>query len=244
MTLRVVTWNMNHRVKLKKCAWNFLRYEVAPDIALVQEAHPPDDLGEGERFVYPEIEEIRGKIGASGIWSRALPIHRIGITTALPDALVAATFTLPKSETRFHVISMYGTFDETSHVTPNLHRMISDLHPVFTSRASRERIILGGDWNIDPKYNENYPSSAPLHRIVLERLEDPFYGLQKCNKESLRTINHGSKFSYQDDYIYVSKWLIRRLISCDVVKVNFPPFFGQKSGARKVHRSRSLSGLC
>lgn len=26
--------------------------------------------------------------------------------------------------------------------------------------------------------------------------------------------------------------------------VNFPPFFGQKSGARKVHRSRALSGLC
>jgi len=27
-------------------------------------------------------------------------------------------------------------------------------------------------------------------------------------------------------------------------KVNFPPFFGQKSGTRKVHRSRALSGLC
>ena len=26
--------------------------------------------------------------------------------------------------------------------------------------------------------------------------------------------------------------------------LNFPPFFGQKSGARKVHRSRALSGLC
>lgn len=27
-------------------------------------------------------------------------------------------------------------------------------------------------------------------------------------------------------------------------RMNFPPFFGQKSGARKVHRSRALSGLC
>jgi hypothetical protein len=26
--------------------------------------------------------------------------------------------------------------------------------------------------------------------------------------------------------------------------LNFPPFFGQKSRARKVHRSRALSGLC
>ena len=218
MILRVVTWNMAHRKKVKQRAWDFLRYEVAPDIALVQEAHPPDSLGAGELFVYPEPEEIKGKIGASGIWSRALPIHRVDITTALPDALIAAAVTLPKWETRLHVVSMYGTFDKTSHVTPNLHRMISDLHPLFIGKASRGRIIVGGDWNVDPKFNENYPRSGPLHRLVLERLEDPYYGLQKCNKKPLRTIAHGSKFSYQDDYIYASNRLIPKLVSCDVVK--------------------------
>lgn len=215
MKFRVLTWNMAHRVRVKKRAWGFLRYEVAPDIALVQEAHPPDSLGEREQFVYPEKEEIGGKIGASGIWSRSLPICRVGIRTALPDALIAAAVVLPKWETSLHVISMYGTFDQTSHVTPNLHRMISDLHPLLSGKGSRGRIIIGGDWNIDPKYNENYPRSGALHSLVLERLEDPYYNLQKCNKESFKTFIRGS---YQDDYIYASMGLIGKLISCEAVK--------------------------
>jgi exonuclease III len=218
MNLRIVTWNMNHRTKVKQRAWEFLRYEVVPDIALVQEAHPPDKLGREETFVYPKTNEIKGKIGASGIWSRNLPIQRVLIPTALPDALIAASITLPKWPNWLHLISMYGTFDRTNHVTPNLHRMISDLHSLFIGRANRSRTVLGGDWNIDPKYNDNYPHSAPFHRLVFERLEDPFYGLQKCNKEPLTTIIRRNKFSYQDDYIYASKWLVDRLSSCDVVK--------------------------
>jgi hypothetical protein len=87
---------MNHLVKAKKRSWDFLRYEINADIALVQEAHPPDDLGEGERFVYPKTNEIREKIGASAIWSRNLPIHRVCITTDLPEALIAAALSLPK----------------------------------------------------------------------------------------------------------------------------------------------------
>jgi exonuclease III len=111
---------------------------------------------------------------------------------------------------------MYGTFDATSHVTPNLHRMISDLHPLLIDKAYRGRIVIGGDWNVDCSYNDIYPGKAPLHRLVFERLEDPFYGLQRCNKDPLRTIRHQSKFSYQDDYIYVSKTLVPK-VSCDVV---------------------------
>jgi len=216
MTLRVVTWNMAHRVRVKKRAWDFLRYELAPDIALVQEAHPPDSSRDGEQFVYPE--EAIGSIGASGIWSRELPMHRVEITTTLPNAVIASTVSLPKGQISLLVISMYGIFDKTSHVTPNLHRMISDLHPRFIEKAYRGRIMIGGDWNIDRGYNKLYPGKGPLHGLVFDRLEDSFYGLQRCNKEPLRTIRHRSIYSYQDDYIYVSKRLIPKLISCDVVK--------------------------
>ena len=216
MKLRVATWNMAHRVKVKKRAWDFLRYEIAPDIAMVQEAHPPNSSKDREQFIYPE--EVMVMIGASGIWSRELPLHQEKITTTLPNAVIAASVSLPKGQAPLLVISMYGTFDNTSHVTPNLHRMISDLHPRFIEKAYRGRIMIGGDWNIDPEYNKIYPGKGPLHRLVFERLEDEFYGLQRCNKEPLRTIKRRSIYSYQDDYIYVSKRLIPKLISCDVVK--------------------------
>ena len=214
MKLKVVSWNMNHNKKVKERAWDFLRYKVAPDIALVQECHPPGHLGNGEQFIYPD--GVTGTIGASGIWSRELSVQRVPLATSLPNALVACTVTLPNGEAPLLAISMYGTFDSTSHVTPNLHRMISDLHHLLIDKTNKGRIMIGGDWNIDRKYNEINPVKAPLHRLVFERLEDPFYGLVRCNKEPLRTIRHRSRFSYQDDYIYVSKALIRK-VSCEVV---------------------------
>jgi exonuclease III len=215
MMLRVVTWNMAHRVRLKKRAWDFLRYVIAPDLALVQEAHPPESFRDGAQFIYPE--NVTGTIGASGIWSRELPLDRVSLDTTLPNAIIASAISLPKGSAPLLVISMYGTFDRTSHVTPNLHRMISDLHSLITDKAYKGKIMIGGDWNIDRSYNKINPGSAPLHRLVFERLEDEFYGLQRCNKEPLRTIRHRSIHSYQDDYIYVSKKLIPKLVSCDVV---------------------------
>jgi hypothetical protein len=214
MTLKVVTWNMAHRKMVKERAWNFLRYEVAPDIALVQEGHPPGRLGDSEQFIYPN--KVTGTIGASGVWSRDLALRRVPLATTLPNALIACIVTLPQDKSPLLAVSMYGTFDATSHVTPNLHRMISDLHVLLIDKAYKGRIVIGGDWNVDRDYNKINPGKAPLHRLVFERLEDSFYGLQRCNKEPLRTIRHGSKFPYQDDYIYVSKALIRK-VSCEVV---------------------------
>ncbi len=214
MKLRVVTWNMNHNRKAGKCAWDFLRYEVKPDIALVQEAHLPVDILPGEQFIYPDT--VTGSIGASGIWSRERPLHRAPLATSFTDALVACKVILPNGKPPLLAISMYGTFDATSHVTPNLHRMISDLHVLLIDKAYKGRIMIGGDWNIDRKYNEINPGKAPQHRLVFERLEDPFYGLVRYNKEALRTIRHRSQHSYQDDYIYVSKALMGK-VSCEVV---------------------------
>jgi len=214
MILKVVTWNMNHNKKAGERAWDFLRYKVAPDLALVQEAHPPVGLGDDEQFIYPDT--VTGAIGSSGIWSRELPLKHVPLVTSLPNALIACTVALPGDKSPLLVVSMYGTFDATSHVTPNLHRMISDLHHLLIDKAYKGGIVIGGDWNVDREFNKINPAKAPLHSLAFERLEDPFYGLQRCNKEPLRTIRHRSKFSYQDDYIYVSKALMRK-VSCKVV---------------------------
>lgn len=216
MKLRVATWNMNHNKRAGKRAWDFLRYTLEPDLALVLEAHPPVHLANGEHFIYPA--GVTSTIGTSGIWSRELALQQVPIETSRPEALVACVASVAQEKPALLVISMYGTFDPTNQVTPNLHRMISDLHPLLIDKAYKGRIIMGGDWNIDRGFNGIYPGQAPLHRLVFERLEDPFYGLLRCNKEPLRTIRHQSKFSYQDDYIYAGKWLMARLVSCDVVK--------------------------
>ena len=58
--LRLATWNLNHwRQPLlptdsRKAAWDYLASEIGADVALVQEAVPPPDLGR-DRAVYGEM---------------------------------------------------------------------------------------------------------------------------------------------------------------------------------------------
>lgn len=209
-----MTWRMNPRAKVYNRAWDFLRYEIAPDIALVQDALPPDELGEDEYFVYPKTKEINGKTGGSGIWARGT-VEQLKIDTAFSRRLIGARVSLLKWPHQLYVISMYGRYREKSLVAPNLHRMISDLHPVLV--AHKGRIILGGDWYADPKYNEKYPFISPLHRLVFERLEDRYYGLRRCNKKALKTFYHPSGCSFQNDYLYASKYLLWWRMKCDTV---------------------------
>ena len=216
MPFRIVTWKMNPRAKEKQKAWDFLRYELAPDIALVQDAISPEELGQGEQFIYPKEEKNKSDIVASGIWARN-PIHieQVKIDSVLSRRLVGAEITQFEWPRRLYVFSMFGRHWKKSQVSPNLHSMISDLHPFL--EAHKGRIILGGDWYIDSRYNERYPYLSPLHKLIFERLEDRYYGLKRCNKEPLRTFYHSSGCSYQNDYLYASETLFWRLIKCETV---------------------------
>jgi hypothetical protein len=58
--MRIVSWNMNRRGQSgasHKRAWDYLRGELCADLALVQEASPPDALMVVERCIYRPIDE-------------------------------------------------------------------------------------------------------------------------------------------------------------------------------------------
>jgi hypothetical protein len=62
--LRVASWNMNHWRQptrpddTRAQAWTFLRHELRPDVALLQETVPPASIGRSS-FVYREIADYR-----------------------------------------------------------------------------------------------------------------------------------------------------------------------------------------
>ena len=49
MRLRIATWNMSHwqRRAATAASWHYLLDDVRPDVALVQEAVPPEPVGDG-----------------------------------------------------------------------------------------------------------------------------------------------------------------------------------------------------
>ena len=156
-------------------------------------------------------------IGASGIWARD-SADRLNIDTSFSCRLIGARVSLQKWPFNLYAISMYGRFNEKPQVTRNLHRMISDLHPLLVSHKGR--IVLGGDWYADPEYNKRYPYISPLHKLVFDRLEDRYYGLSRCNRKPIKSFYHSSGYTFQNDYIYASDPLLQRQVKCETV--NYP----------------------
>jgi endonuclease/exonuclease/phosphatase family metal-dependent hydrolase len=167
--MRIVSWNMNHcmrSVANRQRAWEYLQWDLAADLALVQEASPPDSL----RSVYRALDETNPKLA----WGSAVVSFRQNLTLKpRPRVALAECFTryltgdeLPDSHpgacavadvadengrTVFTIVSLYGLWetipDGRIYSSARLHRMISDLTGVFATQRRRP-VIVAGDFNV------------------------------------------------------------------------------------------------
>src|SRR3954454_5117206 len=68
-------------------------------------------------------------------------------------------------------VSLYGLMEELSDAS--IHRSLSDVSPLFSDPAHKEKVLLGGDFNIGTGLSD--PLAQRRSRIVLDRIEA--YGL-------------------------------------------------------------------
>lgn len=244
---RVATWNMDNWKRSKvsrEAAWRWLREVVRPDVALLQETTPPNSLGQVIRKV--------GGIDKNRRWSSAVvsfgpPITEVRIwkgdahrtpkhlQRTFPGTVITAMVELPH-EAPIVVVSVYGLIDD-GYAYTTVHRHLADLNPLLDSRQGK-RLILGGDLNcstqLDPPYRY-------IHRNLFERFEahglvnltwttrDRRAPLENCpcgkapDCGHVQTHRHSrSRKPWQDDYIFASRELARRLASCEVVDKGSP----------------------
>ncbi len=133
-------------------------------------------------------------------------------------------------------ISLYGLMDEKSDAS--VHRSLSELSPIFDHKEYGKYLLLGGDLNIFANPRPADPARA-RHLAVLERiaaygltscltvakrparqpLEDCPCGDEGCRHQ--RTFQKSSKApgrAYEEDYLFASKALARKLHSCEVLQ--------------------------
>ncbi len=217
-------------------AWGFLR-GLNAHYALLQEAVPLD-VPAG-LCVHRE-EGIAGK----GRWGSAVvsfgrPIKEVRVARSL--------YSKSKLATDFHrtmpgcvavadagvgplLVSVYGAFDEGYTVT-TVHRLLSDLTPLLDA-SSKRGVVLAGDLNVSTQVNAPHRAR---HRNALERfatlglvdclaLQRPSRSkLEGCPCEDspcrhVRTHRHSnSSVPWQDDYLFVSDSLVRRVKACRVI---------------------------
>ena len=221
MKLKVAAWNMGywaHR-RMAQQAWDCLDRNIAPDIALVQEAVPPE-ARRNQYCLWREIDKNRR--WGSGVLTNGLPVTEVHLEeNKYPGALVVADVTLADNSTLV-MVSAYGLLDKHGYAITTLHRMLSDLTHLFDGvlrEGGRPKVILGGDLNASPQWDDKYRTKT--HRIFFQRLEA--FGLVDCQgaftEDRPRTPRHTkSNFPWVNDYIFASASLAKKVIAHDVVQ--------------------------
>ena len=128
---------------------------------------------------------------------------------------------MPDNST-FVVVSMYGQLDKYGYAITTLHRMLSDLTHLFAGelrRGGRPKVILGGDLNASPQFDDEY--RIKTHRIFFQRLEA--FGLVDCQGQFTenrpRTLRHSkSHIPWVNDYIFASASLTKKIVAHQVIK--------------------------
>ena len=215
----IATWNMDNWKRTKEqrqTAWDYLTKEVQPDIALLQECVPPDDMGEEYNIIYQEIGGNR-KWG-SAVLARGYPLKELNFDNSLPGSVVIAEVELPALT--LTAISVYGMFCKHNYTSTTMHWILSDLTHILHGQRSKRSFIMGGDYNLSPQWDERYNHRDPSHRLVFDRIED--FGLVDCTYQffgkHVQTNRHArSSFPWQNDYLHASKKLASSLASCEVL---------------------------
>ena len=222
MNIKLATWNMaywSHK-KYDKEAWKYFINNIDCDVLLFQESYPNFAILEKNRTVWNEIGNSRPC--GSGIYSKKYKIRELNFNNSFFGAVTAGEITITDSFNLI-VISLYGLFEKinnTIYATPNLHRILSDLTGILQSSKTKNRVIIGGDYNvsiqidIDPSYPDND------NKLVFDRLEN--FGLKNCydkyHTDFVQTHRHSrSDKPWQNDYFFVSKKLYSNLIGCNIL---------------------------
>jgi endonuclease/exonuclease/phosphatase (EEP) superfamily protein YafD len=196
-------------------AWDYLLHDLAPDVALLQEAVPPAELDPAWSLLWRAAPGSR--IGGVGILSRR-PLTEVTLVTVCPGCLVVAEVALPDGHS-LTAVCLYGLLEKIGHrlfSVTTLHRMWSDLTPLLIDR--RRNLLVGGDFNASLQVDEQTHNRA--HAIFFERVAD--FGLVDClarfHSFPVQTWRpRQGTIPWQLDYLFAGPRLAPALRACDVL---------------------------
>ncbi|HST03570.1 MAG TPA: endonuclease/exonuclease/phosphatase family protein [Chloroflexia bacterium] len=214
--MKIVTWNM--RWGGSEETWQYLVDEIAPDLAFLQEAHPPSKYA-GESLLYQRIPRDNYRWG-SAIYSPRLSV-RERMVTGHEGWVVAGEVTLSNGA-HVVVVSIYGSLianPKAGYVFPNLANLFQhDLQPLLAGKE----FILGGDLNASRLFDKVYPNAyaSDAHGDFFDWIES--HGFVNCHKmfhetEEQTVFTPQTKHPYQNDYLFVSEGLRPFVTSCYVL---------------------------
>ena len=234
--LQIATWDMSRWSKLKnskaKNAWKCVKKQ-GYDIFFFQRSQLPNNLIDSSQIVSNlqdtrcpqtgiycpkfQIEPCRDKVNYRGIENTDVSIAKVSLSAK--KSIICISICRKTEE-----IS-----SQSNWATPNLHRLLSDLTPLFTS--SRQNIILAGNFGASTqednlkKKQSNTGVMKNMHSIFFKRLED--FGMKSVYEINNQMNNHyertyyNSKATKQYNYIFLSRSLANKFKGYSVERNEF-----------------------
>lgn len=210
--MKVISWNLGfwlHR-KYHYNAWDYLREEIRPDFALLQETKTPK-LQNNEHIFFKKIHNQWG----TAIYSREHPIEDVRFETSYPNRYAVAKVIL--GEIDLVLVSIHAPIIN-NRVFPHLDRIFDEIEKIIVGKT----FIVAGDLNSARLAEEVWPNHG--HGPFFERLSDSIFFdcMRKFHEEEQQTyFRKGVSLPWQDDHVFVSHDIAERVISCDVLKNSF-----------------------
>jgi len=202
-------------------AWEYLKKELKPDIALLQEAPKyPDGLFNNI------IHDVIGQFGkknykwGNAIVSDSIPLTPIKIATKYKGCLQVAKAEY-STDKYFSLINLYGIIED-GYSSIGLHNMLSDLTWLLDGQTDIDKkFLLAGDFNnhrvMDVKLGRKGTRNS---EILFDRILN--FNLVDCialhYPEGIQTYRHNrGKFPWQLDHLYCSNKGFGELSSLEVI---------------------------
>jgi hypothetical protein len=178
--------NWRRSTEARAHAWDYLRVQVRPDVALLQEADPSGHSG-GVVFRQGGLSDDRSGAARDLGWGSAVVSFGPSIRTVetaispfrpdpnpllrtFPGSVAVAEV---GSVEPLVVVSVYGLIDR-GYADTTVHRILSDLTPLIDERRGR-RMIIAGDLNLTTQWSARHRStSRGLHKECLARDQNVF----------------------------------------------------------------------
>ncbi len=212
--MKLATWNLGFAFgtfrKTHAEAWKYLREEIRPDVALLQEASFPE-LGTGEDIVLRPVYRDWG----TAIYARRFPLREV-VLRRYPRGVNRGRVTVATVRVRSRELALASVHAPVikNEVHPHLDRIFDELEELFKNRS----LIVAGDLNSARACEEVWPDSG--HGPFFERIESgPFVDLHWLShrKEIQTFFRKDMSLCLQDDHIFASPDLAKRSASCDVL---------------------------
>ncbi len=208
--IKVITWNLGHWQYGSRHneAWSYLRNEIRPDLALLQEVSHPKLIA-GEYFV---LRPVHGNWGTA-VYTRNMPTEELAFEGYSGRVVIAEIET--SAAQKLVVASVHAPIID-GRVFPYLSEIFGKIEEI----ASKRSFVVGGDLNTARLAETVWPGHG--HGPFWERIDAGKSLFFDCHRkfhdvEQQTFFRPGSRHPFQDDHLFTSYDLADRIGFCDVV---------------------------